>query len=243
MPGKLPQLAAVLACAVWAPAAHATRLLIAPVPGEALGGAAAVMSRAVESAALEHLPDLVVLTPAALEQQLELGLARACAGDGDDAACVVEFAAALDADWVLRPRLSEAQGSMHLTLSLFDGKRAELVAQATRAAPVGSVDRLTAQVPALVVDVARKARIPVVPIAAGPSAAGIALVSTGAVGLALGALGGGGSVLMEAQYLGAKLDRDAASTWEGARLFAWGTSAACVVVGAAAVTAGALVWE
>ncbi|MCC7069710.1 MAG: hypothetical protein IT383_00195 [Deltaproteobacteria bacterium] len=242
MPGKLP-LAVLLACAAWAPSAHAARLLITPVPGETQGGVAELMSRAVESAALEQLPDLVVLTPAALEQQLELGLARACAGDGDDAACVVEFAAALDADWVLRPRLSEAQGSMHLTLSLFDGKRAELVAQATRSARVGEVDRLREQVPGLVADVARKARIPLVAPSAGPSVAGVALVGGGALALALGALGAGGSLLVEGQYLGAHLDRAQARTWEGARILAWGASAATVIAGAAALSAGVLVWE
>lgn len=222
---------------------HATRLLIAPLPGEAHGGVAAVLSRAVESAALERLPDLVVLTPAALEQQLELGLARACAGDGDDAACVIEFASALDADWVLRQRLSEVQGSLHLTLSLFDGKRAELVAQATLSAPAGDVDRLVRQAPQLVVEVARKARIPVTEEPAGPSLAGLALVGAGATGVALGALGAGGSLLVESQYLGAHLDRDGARSWEGARVLAWGTSAACVLAGAALVTAGALAWQ
>ncbi len=202
-----------------------------------------MVSRAVESAALEALPDMVVLTPAALEQQLELGLARACAGDGDDAACVVEFAAALDADWVLRPRLTEAQGSLHLTLSLFDGKRAELVAQATRSARVGAVDALTAQVPGMVVDVARKARIPVAEAARAPSPASLALVGGGVAGVALGVIAGGGSTLVEAQYLGARLDRGQAETWERARPFAWGAAAACTVAGVASLVAGALVWE
>lgn len=234
---------AALGAALGAAPAHATRLLIAPLPGEAQGGVAAVLSRAVESAALDRLPDLVVLTPTALEQQLELGLARACAGEGDDAACVIEYAAALDADWVLRQRLSEAQGSLHLTLSLFDGKRAELVAQATRSAPADDVDRLTREVPALVTELAKKARIPVAVEPLGPSPVGLALVGAGATGLALGALAAGGSLFVESQYLGAQLDRDGARAWEGARLLAWGASAAGVVVGGAMVTAGALLWE
>lgn len=243
MTGKLPASLAALAIALAAPSARATRLLIAPLPGEAQGGVAALLSRAVETAALEQLPDVVVVTPGAIEQKLELDLARACNGDGDDAACVVEFAAALNADFVLRQRLSEAQGALHLTLSVYDGARAELIAQGTRSAPAGEVERLAEQIPGLVVDVANKAHLPVVAAHAGPSLAGIALVGTGAAGLALGALGAGGTLLVEAQYLDARLDRDGARAWEGARLVAYGATAATVMAGAALMTAGALVWE
>lgn len=243
MTGKLLARLACTALALACPAANATRLLVAPLPGEANGGFAAVLSRAVESAALDRLQDVEVVTPGALEQKLELDMVKACTGDGDDAACVVEFAAAMGVDYVLRQRLSEVKGDLHLTLSLYDGARAQLVAQGTRAAPADAPDRLLEQVPALVVEIARKARMPVAEDDGGPSVAGAALLGTGALGLALGVLGASGSALLDAQYFDAQLDRDGARTWEGARLFAYGAAGATAVAGVALLTTGVLLWE
>lgn len=215
----------------------------APGTDDALASLRAVVSRAVESAALDHLPDVEVLTPGALEQKLELDLARACTGDGDDAACVVEFASALGVDWVLRPRLSRVGGAVHLTLSLYDGARPQLVAQASRTADADDSEGLLRQVPELVVELARKARIPVVEGSAGPPLAALAPLGAGAAGLALGAVLATGSAVGDLQYFDAKLDREGARTWESVRLFAWGAAGACVVGGTALLVAGAFAWE
>ena len=257
MTGKLLVCLAGVVCLLASSQAVAARMLITPVSAEAQGsdparapGAddalaslRAVVSRAVESAALDHLPDVEVLTPGALEQKLELDLARACTGEGDDAACVVEFASALGVDWVLRPRLSRVGGAVHLTLSLYDGARPQLVAQASCTADANDSEGLLRQVPGLVVEVAKKARIPVLEGSEDPPLAAMALLGAGATGLALGAVLATGSAVGDLQYFDAKLDREGARTWESARLFAWGAAGACVVGGTALLVVGALAWE
>ena len=243
MTGKLLAGLSCAALTLASSGAAATRMLVAPMPGEANGGLPAVVARAVESAALNHLPDVEVVTPGALEQKLELDLARSCAGEGDDAACVVEFASALGVDYVLRQRLSQVGGATHLTLSLYDGARPQLLAQGSRSAASDDADHLLDQIPALLVEVAKKARLPVDDAQAGLPVLGLALVGGGAVGLALGALGAGASALVDAQYFDAKLYRDSSRTWEGARLVSYGVAGASLVGGAALVAAGALTWE
>jgi hypothetical protein len=233
--------------ALAAPRAQATRIFVAPVApagseaqGAAGDGAAAALTAAIEASVLKRIAGADVVTPRALDTQLELDLVRACR-TGDDTSCVAELAEAMGVDLVLRPQLAVLGRRAILTLSLYDGARAALLGQAQRDTPRERPEELLEQVPDLVAEVGRAAGLRV--ITPRPKALpALALAELGAGGLLL--LGAGAVHLFaflaaEPAYQGAELSRDEARAWEVARPIAFAGPILGYLGGAALLGLGA----
>ncbi len=218
-----------------------TRAYAAPPPGTAskmffAPGAGAdeesPLSRAVESAVLQQAPAVSLITMRALSQQLDLNVMRACSADSDGA-CVTQFAEALDVDYILRPSMATLGDVVVLTLTLFDGRSAQLLAQAQRQAPANAPAQLLPQVSDIVKEVLRAgdvlARPPPTPL---PIAA-ITGAVVGGAGLVGGSVMLGLAAWQQARYQNAELNQGDAGAWEGQRL-------AVVPLGILLVAAGAV---
>lgn len=246
---------ASLFCALVAPAAQASvRVLVTPIVAgddEAARESARTLTRSVETALRAAIDDVEIVTPAALDTQVELSVARECvAGLSDDAGavstCMTELADAIDVDYIARPHLGRLGQELVLTLSLIAGDRAIVVAQGQRRADASSPEALLDQIPGLARAVAddadlghvrRSGRVvPVVPIVVAGS--GLVVVGAGVVGLAIrGSLSG--------PYGRGELGRNDARLYEGIDgPFLIGGIAAVVVGGVAAVGgAGFAIWS
>jgi hypothetical protein len=137
--------------------AHATSIFVAPVPSGGAGGddTAQVLTRTIETAVLQKLVGVDIVTPRALESKLDADLAKACTGEGDDASCVVDFAQAMGVDYVMRTQLAHLGDARVLTISLYSGKRAALIGQAQKKAT--RIEELVDDAPNLVAEVAKAA--------------------------------------------------------------------------------------
>lgn len=218
--------------------ARADRIFVAPIPGD--DPEAAALSRSLETAVLKRVLDADVVTPRALDTQVEMELLKACR-TGDDTSCVVDFAQSMGVDWVLRPQLGSVGDRAILTVSLYDGQRAALVGQGERHAPKDAPERLLEQVPDLVTEVAGAAGLRVVV----PRPPAPPLVAWGAVGggALLLVVSGATHVLafavFEPSYEKAEMTRDQARAWELARPAAYAAPVLGYLGGAALLGWGA----
>lgn len=224
--------------------ARATSMFVAPVApsrGVVSESEADAMTRAVESAVLAKVVGVDVITPAALDNKLELDLINACkAGAADDASCVVDFAQSMGVQYVLRSSLVKLDDTSVLTISLYDGRRASLLGQASRTDR--SAAKLLSTVPGLVAEVAQSGGLSVVAERPRPSAAmPIAEIVGGSVVVLGSALTHVVSFLVvEPAYQRAEFDRQAAGTWEFTRPFAFAVPVLGYIGGAALIGVG--VW-
>ncbi len=220
--------------------AHAASLFVAPVPPptEEDAPAAKALTSAVETAVLKKVVEADVVTPSALDTKLEIDLVTACRGDGDDAACVVDFAQGMGVDYVVRTTLARLGHTRILTIAVYDGHRAALLGQAQRKAE--RAEDLVDAVPDAVVEAAKAAELRVVvervkapPYLAYGALAGGAVVLAGSLAAHAVALG-----VFEADYEKAAYTRDQARGWELARPFAYGLPVAGYLAGAGLVVVG-----
>lgn len=165
MTGKHLQTTLVLLGLLCAPA-EASSIFVGPVPGDSDSSRA--LTSAIETAILKTALDANVVTPRALDSQLEIDLAKACVTDGDDAACVVNFAQALGVDYVVQSRLGRLGDLSLLTIAIYDGKKAGLLAQGVRRAPSHRPDVLLDGVDGLVAELALAANLRVADESSGP---------------------------------------------------------------------------
>lgn len=224
--------------------ARATSVFVAPVP--AVRGAvteveAGAMTRAIESAVLARIVGVDVVTPSALDAKLEIDLVKACE-TGDDTSCVVDFAQSMGVQYVMRSSLTRLDGTSLLTVSLYDGKRAALLGQAQRSAPVTSA--LLAEARPLVVEVAQSAGLSVVMEQPKRQALVPALEIGGGLVLVLGSAATHAVSLfvIEPQYTNAEFTRDEARAWEFSRPFAYGLPLLGYIAGATLVGLGVWSW-
>lgn len=184
--------------------ARAEKIFASPLPGN--DAAAVALSRAIETALLNQAPDVEVTTPRAIDTQIETDLLKACQGDGDDSSCVVNFAQSMGVDLVMRPQLAALGATSILTLSLYNAKKAALVAQGQRTAT--KAEDLLDQVPALVAEVARAGGVRVVERRPRPTPY-LAWSAIGAGGLVVATSGIVHAIAFarEGDYQAAKLDR------------------------------------
>lgn len=227
----------------------ATRILVTPIPGSAKDDTARTLTRAVETAIAAAVDEGEIVTPQALDTAVEIAAARDCVGDDNSAvvsSCLSELADAIDVEFIARPSLGRLGSELVLTLTLLDGARAVVVAQAQRRADASSPEALLDQIPGLAKEVAKAADIAAtgkkkrtVPVAAiGVSVGGAVVAAVGAVALGVrGSLAG--------DYEDGDLDRDDARAYEAIDApFLFGGIGSVVVGGAVALAgAGFAVWS
>lgn len=228
-----------LAIAFARPAA-AIGMFVAPVPpvrGVVTAVEAETFTRTIESAVLKKVVGVDVVTPRALDTKLELDLVKAC-DTGDDTACVVDFAQSMGVQYVLRSTLARLGDTSLLTVSLYDGRRAALLAQGQRTAT--ATQGLLGEVPGLVLEVARAADLTVVvekpkapPYVAIAEVTGGSVVLLGSVATHLVSF-----LLIEPSYNRADFSRSDAGTWELTRPVAFGAPVVGYLVGAGLVGVG-----
>jgi hypothetical protein len=228
----------LVACAAALPA-RAESALVLPTNEDASSEGAAV-GRAVETAVLDRIPSLAVITPRSLGDKLEVDIVKACQG-GDDASCTAQFSDALGVDLVFRPTLARLGDLVILTLSIYDVKTGAVRAQGQRRAPKSAPEELLTQIPGLVEEVGARAQLPVRVTVKKPFPTGSVVSITAGSALVLGGAGlAAYGIWQELRYQGAELSREEASSWEGARLLVFGGGAVVVVAGAVLIGYGVM---
>jgi hypothetical protein len=194
----------------------------------------------VETAILDRIPSLSVVTPRSLGDKVEIDLIKACQGN-DDASCTAQFSEALGVELVLRPSLSRLGDVLILTLSLYDTRSAAVLSQGQRQAARDQPEELLSQIPGLVEEIGTRAGLEVRREVKKPfPTAAVAAVSVGGA-LVLGGAGLAGFALwQELRYQGAELSRDDAASWESARLLVVGGAALVGLAGSVLVGYGAM---
>ncbi len=144
------------------------------------------LTRSVETALRAAIPDVEIVTPAALDAAIELETVRDCVDAEVTGSCLTELADAVDVDYIARPHLGRVGDELVLTLALLDGHRALVVAQGQRRAradrPADLLDAIDALAVALAADAklgaaassTRGGGLPMVPIAASVGGAVVA---------------------------------------------------------------------
>jgi hypothetical protein len=213
------------------------RIYVAPVQAPGVDDAAAAtrtLGSAIEVALHDAVPGAELVTGASLDAVVQVNDARDCLAVDGVASCLSELADALDVDYLARPQYGRLGSEHVLSLSLIDGRRAVVVAQAQRVA--GDVVLLLDAIPGLARDIAADAGLvrPPSPLAVAAAVAGVGVVVGGAGAIALGV-----QELARDEYLLGNLDAGPAGVFEATELSVLYGGLVAVGVGVVAVVVAA----